>query len=146
MAQPNFYSAVYAIIKNENWEILFWRRKNSGFKDWFFQLPAWHIEWDETMKQACVREMKEELNIDIWENDLEIIHISHRVCSDRIYFDIYLEVKKYSWELKINEVDKCSELKFIDINNLPKDDFVLYDIDVVKKAEKWIAFSDIIYK
>lgn len=145
MAKPNFYSAVYAVIKNEKWEILFWRRENSWFKDWFLQLPAWHIEWNETMKQACIREIKEEVNLDVLEEDLEIIHISHRVCPDRVYFDIYLEVKKYSWELKINEPEKCSELKFIDINNLPKDDYVMYDIETIKQAKKWIAFSDITF-
>jgi hypothetical protein len=42
------------------------------------------------------REIKEEVNIDVLEEDLEIVHIVHRVNSDRIYFDIYIEVLKYS--------------------------------------------------
>lgn len=145
MAQPNFYAAVYAVIKNENWAILFWRRKNSWFKDGFLQLPAGHIEGDETMKAAVIREIKEEVNLEVCEENIEILHISHRVCPDRVYFDVYLEIKKYAWELKINEPDKCSELTFIDIDDLPKDDFVMYDIELIQQAQKWIAFSDITY-
>lgn len=143
MATPNFYSAVYAIIKNEKWKILFWRRKNTWFKDWFFQLPAWHIEDKELVKESCIREMKEELDIDMLKDDLKVVHICHRVKKDRVYFDIYLEVKKYFWEIKINETDKCSELKFVDINNLPIDDFVNYDIDCVKKANSGEYFSEV---
>jgi hypothetical protein len=32
------------------------------------------------------------------------------------------------------EDDKCSEIKFVDINNLPDDKFVMYDIETVRKA------------
>lgn len=144
MVVPNFYSAVYAIIKNENWEILFSRRKGN-YKNWFLQLPAWHIEWNETIKQALIREIKEEINLDINENDLKIIHISHRVCEDRVYFDIYIEVMKCTWKLNINEPEKCSELKFINIDNLPNDDFMNYDINCLKKAYNGEYFSDIVY-
>jgi len=143
MAKANSYSAVYAIIKNDFWEILFWRRKNTWFKDWFFRLPAWHIDDKELIKESCIREMKEELDIDILEDDLKIVHICHRINKDKIYFDIYLEVKKYFWEIKINEPDKCSELKFVDINNLLDDDFVNYDINCVKKSINLEFFSEI---
>jgi len=47
------------------------------------------------MYEACKREMKEEIGIDIQEEDLEILHICHRVAPDRIYFDIYLDIKNY---------------------------------------------------
>jgi len=33
MRQANFYAAVYAIIQNEKGEILFQKRKNTGFMD-----------------------------------------------------------------------------------------------------------------
>ena len=76
------------------------------------------MEWEETMKECAIRESKEELWVDILEEDLEILHIDHRVAIDRVYFDIFLKVKKYSWELKIAEPEKCSELKFFDIKNI----------------------------
>ncbi len=147
MRQPDFYSAVYVIIKNEKWEILFWRRKWS-FKNWFFQIiPAWHLELWESIIDCWIKEAKEELWIDINEEDLNIIHMCHRVVEEwRVYFDVYLETKKYNWKIKINEIDKCSEIKFIDINNLPDDDFVMYDIEALKQLKEWHFFSENICK
>lgn len=91
-----------------------------------------------------MREVKEEVNLDVLENDLEIVHISHRICSDRVYYDVYMEVKKYNWNLQINEPEKCSELLFVDISKLPEDNFVMYDIEQYVKSKNWENFSDIV--
>ena len=151
MRNPEFYAAVYAIIKNKAWEILFMKRQNTWFKDWCFQIPAGHLEWKESLKYGFIREMKEELWIDILEKDCEIQHISHRISKqdiwdDRVYFDSYIEVQKYSWEIKNTEPEKCSELKFIDINNISESDKELfwYDLEVIRKIKKWEKFSEII--
>ncbi len=142
MRTPNFFWACYAIIKNQKEEILFQKRTNTWFRDWEYQLPAWHIEWNETTKQAMSRELKEELWIEVVEQDLEIQHISHRVSADRVYFDVYIEVKKYSWNLKIAEPDKCSSLDFIDINNIKQNHLFSYDLEVIKKIKKSEKFSE----
>lgn len=147
MRKPEFYSAVYWIIKNEKGEFLFQRRQNTWFRDWYFQLSSWHVEWEELMKDSLIREIKEEINIDIDEKDIELVHISHRITkNNRVYFDCYFDVKKYSWELKNNEIDKCSEIKFVDINNIVENEKHLfwYDLDVIKKIEKWEKFSELI--
>lgn len=144
MRWPEFYSAVYLIIKNEKWEILVWRRV-SPFKNWYFQIiPAWHLEWKEDYLSCSVREAKEELWIVVKKEDLKVIHICHRVAQDRVYFDIYIEVKKYEWVITMCEDDKCSEIKFVDINALPDDKFVMYDIETLRKAYSWESFSDIV--
>jgi ADP-ribose pyrophosphatase YjhB (NUDIX family) len=84
----------------------------------------------------CIkREAKEELDIDI--KDCKIVHISHRIAPNRAYFDFYAKVISYDGELKINEPQKCSELKFIDINNISdkEKDLFSYDLDIIKKIE-----------
>ena len=144
MRNWEFYSAVFWIIENEKWEILFQKRQNTWFADWLYQLPSWHIEWEELFKEAFKREMKEEINIDINDDDIDIVHISHRIRkNDRIYFDIYLKVNKYSWELKNNEIEKCSELKFINIDNCNKEEMIWFDIDVIKLVREWKQISEI---
>lgn len=145
MRGPEFYSAVYLIIKNEKWEVLVWRRI-SNFKNGYFQIiPAWHLEWEEDYITASIREAKEELWIEVKKEDLKIIHICHRVMKwERVYFDIYLDVEKYNWTIKRCEDDKCSEIKFVDINNLDDDKYVMYDIETIRKAYSWESFSDII--
>lgn len=147
MRKPEFYSAVYWIIRNEKGEILFQKRQNTWFRDWCFQLSSWHIEWEEKFKESFIREMKEELNIYIKEQECKLVHISHRISkNDRIYFDIYFDVIKYSWELKNNEIEKCSEIKFIDINNINENEKHLfwYDLDVIRKIEKEEKFSEVV--
>lgn len=144
MRWPEFYSAVYIVIKNKKWEVLVWRRV-SPFKNWYFQIiPAWHLEWYESIIDCAIREAKEELWIIVKAEDLKVFHLCHRVMKDeRVYFDIYLEVKKYEWVITMCEDDKCSEIKFVDIDNLPDDKFVMYDIETLRKAYSWEHFSDI---
>lgn len=135
MATPNFYAAVYAIIRNEKGEILFSQRKNTGFLDGKYQLPAGHIDGNETIAFAMARELKEEIAIDVEEIDLKVVHISHRVSfGGREYFDVYLEVSNFTGIPSINEPEKCSALNYFDIQNINKNDFVLYDVDVIKMA------------
>ena len=74
MAKAEFYSAAYMIIENKLWEVLFMRRSNTGYRDWGFQLPAGHLEWEESMIECAIRESKEELGIDI---DISLNHARH---------------------------------------------------------------------
>jgi len=145
MSIAEYYWAVFWIIKNDKWEILFQRRKNTWFADWLFQLPSWHMEWDELFKEAFIREMKEEINIDVNDNDVDVKHISHRIWkNNRVYFDVYLIVNKYSWEIINNEPDKCSELKFINLDNYNKDEMIWFDLDVIKLIKEWKQISEAI--
>lgn len=54
------------------------------------QFPSGHLEGTETMQTSLVREMKEEIGIEV--TDCKLVHISHRVSPDRVYFDIYFEI------------------------------------------------------
>ena len=151
MAKAEFYAATYMIIENEKKEVLFMKRANTGFRDGAFQVPAWHLEGEESMIKWAIREAKEELDIDVLEKDCEVVHISHRISPQnrgwnvRVYFDVYVKIKKFSWELKINEPEKCSELKFIDIENIKEEEKELfsYDLDIIKKIKAWEKFSEI---
>lgn len=142
--KPEFYAAVFWIIKDENWNILFQKRQNTWFADWFYQLPSWHIEWEETYNEALIREMKEELWIDILEKNIKLVHISHRITkNDRVYFDIFFEITLYNWEITNTEPEKCSELKFLDYKN--ENLVINYNKLALENIEKWTAFSEVIY-
>lgn len=143
MRNWDFYAAVFWIIENEEWQILFQRRKNTWFADWLLQLPSWHIEGEESFKEAFKREMKEEINIDIDDSDIEIKHISHKIRkNDRVYFDVYLKVKSYLGEIKNNEPEKCSELKFIDLNDFDCNEMIWFDVKVIKMIKDWKQISE----
>ena len=65
-----------------------------------------------------IREAKEELGISLKRENLKIVHIMHHYTGKRMNF--ILETEKSDLEPKIMEVDKCEELKWVEINNLPE--------------------------
>lgn len=143
MRQPNFYSAVYAIIPDAEGKILFAQRQNTGFMDGKYQVPAGHIEGAETPKAAMVRELREEVAIEVAEEDLEIVHVSHRISSGggRAYFDVYLAVSRFSGTPKIGEPDKCSDLRYFDLARIDPSHFIGYDVDVIRMVKEGKTFS-----
>lgn len=138
-----YYSAAFAIIKDEQWKILFQKRANTGFRDGFYQLPSGHLEWEESMIACIIREVKEEINLDVAEKDCRVVHMSHSVNPwERTYFNIYIEISTYSWELKNMETNKCSELRFIDRDEIRTSELCAYDNYILEKIEAWEPFSD----
>lgn len=143
MRSPHLYGAIYAIIRDASGKILFMQRQNSGFKDGKYQLPAGHFESGELVKSALARELQEELCITVQEADMQVVHVSHRIAPDREYFDVYIDVQKYTGTITIGEPNKCSDLKFLDLLADHGDIFVWYDRQVCEDIEKGLFFSEI---
>lgn len=84
--------------------LLMLRRANTGWMDGFYSLPAGHVEvGHESVKEAMVREAKEEVGIDIQEKDLEVLSVMHRISGKSVYFEVFLQAKAWqgreSWRL-----------------------------------------------
>lgn len=99
-------------------EVLLLLRKNTGYRDGEYELPGGHVDKGEDLIHAMVREAKEELLIDIKEEDLKIVHILHHYTGDRINF--ILAANTYEGIPSIGEPEKCEKLEWFDINNLPE--------------------------
>ena len=127
-----FKSAVHIILINDN-KILLQKRKGSKLWPGYYALPAGHIDEGETQYDALVREAKEELGIEINPNDIinnfvvlrrNFFEIDGKILEP--YIDYYFEIKKYNGVPKIIEEDKCDELLWADVNNLPEP-FINYE-------------------
>ena len=122
MPRAEFLSAVYMIIKNEKKEVLFQRRCGSKLWPNFLGLPAGHLDEGENAIDALIREAKEELDIDITSDDIEDAFVVNRINKNlKPYYDVYFVMSDYKGKLKINEPNKCQELKWINLENLPED-------------------------
>lgn len=98
-------------------EILLQKRKNTGYCDGFYDFSAvGHVEANESMKMAIIREAKEELNIDIDIDNIDFVTIIHKFDNGRIYYNGYFKVIDWKGVPLINEQDKIEELKWININ------------------------------
>ncbi|MDR1689186.1 MAG: NUDIX domain-containing protein [Clostridiales bacterium] len=118
-------SAIFPVIlRNDEGsvKILLHRRQNTGYQDGKWDISgSGHVDEGETATEAVVRECKEELGITVNPDNLEFIHLSQRFLTDRTYYDIYFIVKAYGGEPAIMEPDKCSDLKWFNIDSLPHD-------------------------
>lgn len=114
--------AVFLILTRENndkTEILLQERANTGYMDGMYDTAcSGHLEKGESMSQATVREAKEEINIDINEYDLELAELVHPYDED--YINVFFKTTKYNGVPQIMEPEKCSDLRWFDIDNLPE--------------------------
>lgn len=58
-------NVVAAILENDKKEILIAKRKNDKILGGFWEFPGGKVEKDETPEEGLIRELKEEMNIDI---------------------------------------------------------------------------------
>src|SRR5258708_4121803 len=112
MSKEHFkpFAAVYIMFIKDS-EILMSRRANTGYQDGMYSLVAGHIDGNETLRTAAVREGKEESGVDIKEEDLNLRLMMHRL-HDREYVDFFFVPKKWEGELKNMEPQKCDDLRW----------------------------------
>ena len=73
-------------------------------------------------------------------NIVDTFVVNRRNKSLMPYFDIYFEVNNFKGEITRNEPDKCSELKWCDINKLPYD-LIDFQAEAIKNWQNGIKFS-----
>jgi len=118
MSQAILGSVNVLIVKDN--KLLLGRRQNTGWGDGLLCIPGGHTEADETPRQAAVRELKEELSIDVDVNDLEFVCVSARK-SNRHYVAYEFMLRDTDHKPKNNEPRLCSELIWVDLDKLPDD-------------------------
>ena len=90
--------------------------------DGFYGLPSGHVEQNETIKQALVRELHEEVGLEIDESNLSFYHVMHRnkkAVGDRDHVDFYFKVEYWTGEPINNEPEKCEKIEWLDLDSLP---------------------------
>nr|WP_282557161.1 MULTISPECIES: NUDIX domain-containing protein [Providencia] len=113
------YVAVYLILRRNN-EVLLLQRKNTGFDDGKWSLPAGHVEENESAMTAMIREANEEIGITLLPSDLSLVYTLHRKSGERVYIDFWFEADS-SNHLPLNkEPHKCQQLSWSLITNLPE--------------------------
>lgn len=102
---------------NNQKHILLMKRKNTGYEDDMYELPGGHLEKDEDLYDAMIREIKEELLIDLTKEDINLIYLLHHYTGERLNFIFTAPINDL--EPKIGEPNKCDELIWVPINDLP---------------------------
>ena len=137
--------AAYLILIKEN-KILLLRRFNTGYEDGNYSFIAGHVEKGESFIECIIRETKEEANIEITKKDLKTVHIMHRKSMDNNYpdrIDTFILATKWKGEIKNNEPNKCDDLSWFDLDNLPKNtiNYIKQAIENIKKNNFYSEFG-----
>ncbi|CAN5662853.1 hypothetical protein BH23PAT1_BH23PAT1_3870 [soil metagenome] len=102
-------------------KVLLGRRANTGWMDGSLCPPGGHVEEGETPTIAALRELKEELALELKPKDLEFLCVAARNNPPREYIAYEFAINNLSVEPKNNEPEKCSELVWADLARLPED-------------------------
>lgn len=111
-------ASVYLLFRKGN-EILLLRRYNTGYEDGKYGLVAGHLDAHESLTSASVREAKEESGVDIDPADLVLKTTMHRRQNDE-RIDFFFEPKKWIGKPTNTEPDKCDDLSWFPVDNLPE--------------------------
>jgi len=105
--------AVYLILR-EGPKTLLLQRANTGYRDGQYGLPAGHVDAGEPIIDAMVREAKEEINIDIHSDHLQLVHVRDRNADDGHRVDFFFTCSKWHGRPENAEPHKCSDLTWHD--------------------------------
>ncbi|MFI7589930.1 NUDIX domain-containing protein [Spongisporangium articulatum] len=109
--------------------VLMLRRANASFANDMLCFPSGHLERDETVVEAMVREAGEEIGVRVDPAALRLAHVVHhtdegvRGAGDRVgfFFEVDFEIDAVDGEPVNAEPHKHSELVWVDPHDLPAD-------------------------
>lgn len=134
--------AVYLVLKKDG-RILLSRRYNTGHEDGKYSLISGHLEGNESFKQTMIREAAEEAGIVLDPDGLDLVHITHKkINGEGERVDIFFSASEWKGEIRNMEPEKCSDLKWFPLNELPQN-MVSYVDHALKKVNKNIIYSDL---
>ncbi|WP_344232303.1 NUDIX hydrolase [Kribbella hippodromi] len=115
--------AAYVLVRRGN-EVLLLLRANTGYMDGHWAMPAGHVEQGESAIAAAVRELREEVGLEVQPADLVPLTAMHRTggngepIDERV--DFFFEVSTWSGEPRLMEPEKAAGLEWYALDALPE--------------------------
>lgn len=99
--------------------VLMLRRRNTGFCDGMYSVPAGHVMQSETILGAAAREAREEVGLEVATVSLAVVGVMHRRSSEA-RIDFFLEAASWAGEPRNMEPGKCDEVAWFPAARLPR--------------------------
>mgnify|MGYP001569111619 CR=1 FL=1 len=122
-------------------KILLSKRKNTGYMDGWYSVPAGHIENNESLIAGTVREISEETGVHLTEKQIRFACVMHRK-EDDIRMDFFFVVDDWEGEPVNAEPEKCDELRWFPIGLLPENTIPYIRI-AIENLQKKIFYSEV---
>jgi 8-oxo-dGTP diphosphatase len=134
-----FIAAVHLfLIRND--AVLLLRRANTGYADGQYSVIAGHLNGDEQVVTAAIREANEEAGVVIDPSDIEVVGVMHRKLDDHERIDFFLTASRWRGEVLNREPDKCDDLSWFSLEDLP-DNVVPYVLRAIANYRAGVRFD-----
>lgn len=114
--------AVYVVFRKDE-KILLLRRFNTGYHDGEYSLPAGHLDGGESAVQAAIREVQEEVGVELAATQLKFVHMMHRQSHEpelHERIDIFFEATVWRGTPTNKEPHKHDDLCWVALSDLPE--------------------------
>jgi 8-oxo-dGTP diphosphatase len=114
--------AAYVVLRRGD-QVLLLLRANTGYMDGYWAVPAGHVEKGESVLAAAIREVREEVGVEIAPADLVPITAMHRTggtgdpIDERV--DFFFTASKWSGGPHLMEREKADGLDWFSLDKLP---------------------------
>ena len=138
--RAKFPVTVHLLFFREN-QVLLLRRFNTGYEDGNYSVPAGHLDGNETVRMAAVREAREEIGVHIDVDNVDFATVTHRKSDETVFpsrgtgagtderVDFFVCIQDWLGEPYNAEPEKCDELRWYEVEALPEN-----TIPYVRKA------------
>jgi 8-oxo-dGTP diphosphatase len=125
-------------------QVLLLRRFQTGYMDGLYSVPAGHLDGEEPVRMAGVREAREEIGVRIEPQDMTFAGVFHRHSDDE-RVDFFFHVQKWEGEPFNAEPGKCDDLRWIAFDRLPENT-IPYVRQAIKNYKSGIVFQEFGWK
>ena len=114
--------AAYVVLRRGD-EVLLLLRSNTGYMDGYWAVPAGHVEHGESAVTAALREVQEEVGVEIDPADLVPVTAMHRTggngqsIDERV--DFFFTASRWQGEPRLMEPGKATGLDWFSFDKLP---------------------------
>jgi len=137
--RAKFPVTVHLLFFRDN-QVLLLRRFNTGYEDGNYSVPAGHLDGNETVRMAAVREALEEIGVKIEMEDIAFSSVMHRK-SETERVDFFVHIKAWEREPFNAEPDKCDELRWCDVDELPEN-IIPYIKQSIQNFKDGVVFEE----
>lgn len=109
------YKVIVWVMLEKNNKILLLKKPNNN--EW--TLAGGHVENNESIKKAAVRKIEEETNIKLTYDNLKFLCVMDREMDNGYKVHVFFKALDCQGEVKNNEPNIHSEIKWFDLDNLP---------------------------
>jgi 8-oxo-dGTP pyrophosphatase MutT (NUDIX family) len=114
--------AAYVALRRDD-QVLLLLRTGTGYMDGFWAVPAGHVEKDESVLAAAVREVREEVGVEIDPADLIPVTAMHRTGGNGLAIDervdFFFTATRWRGEPQLMEPAKAAGLGWFSLDELP---------------------------